>query len=204
MSRSEWSAAGAGSRTGSRSDDVVRVGSRHRLVRPCAYTCSAFPLAAFSKLPVHETWNLLINSLGVQSDSKQVSPVQGTPVLSGAVQNRGVQAYPELLLLLDQPARGAGSSVSHGDGRPGAGDNLAFISTVSRESPWRHPPNTNGRRGSLSYSPKKRPDRTLDEQRALETRPRDSESASEIHVRFNLQFNLKWHSNEDCSPYTSH
>jgi len=25
----------------------------------------------------------------------------------------------------------------------------------------------------------------------------------EIHVRFNLQFNLKWHSNEDCSPYTS-
>jgi hypothetical protein len=69
-------------------------------------TCSAFPLAAFSKLPVHETWNLLMNSLGVQSDSKQVSPVQGTPVLSGVVQSRGVQAYPELLLLLDQPARG--------------------------------------------------------------------------------------------------
>ncbi|MFI5454167.1 MAG: hypothetical protein ACHRXM_01830 [Isosphaerales bacterium] len=47
-----------------------------------------------------------MNSLGVQSDSKQVSRVQGTPVLSGVVQSRGVQAYPELLLLLDQPARG--------------------------------------------------------------------------------------------------
>jgi hypothetical protein len=45
-------------------------------------------------------------NLGAQSDSKEVSPVQGTPVLSGVVQSRGVQAYSELLLLLDQPARG--------------------------------------------------------------------------------------------------
>ena len=55
MSRSEWSAAGAGSRTGSWSDDVVRVGSRHRLVRPCAYAQHPSDMADVSfVIPSHD------------------------------------------------------------------------------------------------------------------------------------------------------
>ena len=55
ISRSEWSAAGAGSRTGSWSDDVVRVGSRHRLVRPCAYAQHPSDMADVSfVIPSHD------------------------------------------------------------------------------------------------------------------------------------------------------
>jgi uncharacterized protein YndB with AHSA1/START domain len=69
-------------------------------------TCTAFALSAFSKMPVQETWRLLMNSLGVQTDNTRVSPVPGAPVLSGVVESRGVPAFPELLLLVDQPAPG--------------------------------------------------------------------------------------------------
>jgi hypothetical protein len=44
--------------------------------------------------------------LGVQTDNTRVSPVPGAPVLSGVVESRGVPAFPELLLLVDQPAPG--------------------------------------------------------------------------------------------------
>ena len=75
---------------------------------------SAFQLAAFSKAPASEVWRKLISSLAIPEDQPNVVPAPAAPVLAGTVESRGVEAFPELLLRLDQPAPG----IAHMFGMP--------------------------------------------------------------------------------------
>ncbi len=67
---------------------------------------SAFQLAAFSSSPMPETWGTLMHSLGIERESRQVTPMPGAPTLSGVVESLGVESHPELLVRLDKPAPG--------------------------------------------------------------------------------------------------
>jgi hypothetical protein len=67
---------------------------------------SAFQIAIFSNQPVPEIWRSVMSLLAISDKDSKVSPAPAAPLLAGRVEKRGDDAYPELLLLLDQPARG--------------------------------------------------------------------------------------------------
>lgn len=68
--------------------------------------CSAIQLSAFSKGTGPETWRMIMSGLAMDERARRIASKPGTPELSGAVESVGVEAYPELLLLLDRPTPG--------------------------------------------------------------------------------------------------
>jgi hypothetical protein len=67
---------------------------------------SAFQLAIFGNQPMLEIWRSLMSLLAIPECDCNVSRAPAAPLLAGRVEKRGDDAHPELLLLLDQPARG--------------------------------------------------------------------------------------------------
>lgn len=91
--------------------------------------CSAFDLAAFSKMPPPETWRTIKGAVKIDGKARRVDAVPGAPDLSGAVESTEITdpellrvrerapqiraaldgmdgEEPELLLRLDRPAAG--------------------------------------------------------------------------------------------------
>jgi len=69
--------------------------------------CSMFQLGAFSKASKPETWRSVMSALRIDEKKRQAVSTPGVPVLSGAVERIGEEAFPEeLLLRLDRPGPG--------------------------------------------------------------------------------------------------
>lgn len=100
---------------------ILRLYLMHFRGEPCA----AIQLTGFAPGSVAEAWNALIGKLGMPTCvvGQRVSTGSGAPLLAGMVERVGPDAYPELLLRLDEPGRG----IAHLFGMPMGGVTLLSI-----------------------------------------------------------------------------
>jgi hypothetical protein len=83
---------------------ILRLSLAHFAGQPS----SAFQLMAFAPAPTPDAWESLTRPLGLSGAvaGEPAASAAGAPRLSGQVARVGPPAFPELLMLLDQPAPG--------------------------------------------------------------------------------------------------
>lgn len=78
---------------------------RQYLAHFSGQTCSAFQLAAFSKVSAPETWKILRGALSIDDQARRAESTAAAPQLAGTVESLN-EEHPEVLLRLDHPAPG--------------------------------------------------------------------------------------------------